>query len=808
MKARQGITGGPADRSPARTAAAVALALCIAFAPSVLRAQAEIKADPSVVTNGDINGDGTFDTFDLIQLEKAIAYNLPLTTEEIETCDVDGNGKLTNYDLLVMKQAYSIASKGTPMFDAIKQSIEADLGKEGDNVEIYLDLARFYSKEGRFDRSKQVLESVIEALDIRHPLYQTISRELNMIQVQEAAKKLLEEDGSSEALYSASEDPTGKVSLRKKVIDMKNRLTDMMKDVRFAANYDSKRTREKLDGVMDDMLRKIGKDQMVDPADISKFNTQVRDVLEDPDNLMKSLSPEQHNEIIRLVDQSTGSMRDEAMKVRQKFEVRTASAESSGSRNPQLGKTARLDRRDIRGALGPQDNLRIDRLIVANNPELLPDTISIVAPAYTLKWDVTNVLGAKDVALEISKANQKFSNPRGIVQDKENALYFTPSMGGISGQRKGSALELEGVGIYQYRVAAIDTKGELISRFSDAVELKVVYNNVKIIASTPQISPRAVNPENPNYNFQWDVSQLEGAKDAAVEVSNPDADFSNPNGRERDRSNTFFFNPSLGKVTGTYGSNLDGLGGPGRYLFRVIAVSPFGDFIGQWSNPDTLNVAAGQKKADSTAVESPIIAPAPQVTFKDSLLSIAWDMKTIKGARGVSIEAARQDTAVAGGGPAAEVVVLSRAVSTTSGVLDIKTDELSEPGNYLFRVAAADSSGALLSLWSKPAGWKNTRAKKADTSAAGQNQAVSAPAQQTAQAASAPEPPPQGKSIRVENSNTPLYKDKSPSGNEVTTLKKGETLILIQRDGMWNRVYYPAKGLYGWVLSYNVKDIE
>lgn len=780
-------------RNAARILAGLLLASgCGAFLPP-LSGQAPV--DGSTATSGDMNRDGVFDMFDLLQLERAVTLELRLPSEEVTACDVDGNGRLTGYDLLVMTQALKRARNGDiGMFDAIKNTIEIDLAKEGDNVETYLDLARFYSKEGRLDRARQVLESIMEALDTRHPLYESINSALKNVEEQETAQRLLNEGADNEAIYNASEDPTGKMSLRQRVIEMKNKLTDLMKDQRFSAHYDSKRTQGKLDAVMDNMLRKIGKDQMVDPGDVTKFNADVRSVLEDPDNIVKSLSAEQHNEIVKIVDQSTGNMRNAAMDLRQKI---TASVSQKAAEDETRGLIRQqiLDRNPARTSV-TSDNLRVDKLIVANSPTIEPDTISIVAPVYTMNWDVSNVLGAKDAAVEIGKVNQKFSNPRGATVDKDKTLFYNPSMGGVTGQRRGSALELEGVGTYQYRVAAIDNRGEMISRFSDPFELVVVTNNLNIIASRPDVSPDTITAEKPAYSFKWNIENVEGAKDAAVEVSNPGANYSNPNGRERDRANTFFFNPSLGKTSGSFDSNIDGLSGPGLYLFRVIGVSPAGEFVGQWSDPDTLIVTTAEAIAQ-VKESGPAVAPPPKVEFQDTAVAVRWDVNPVEKARSISLEVAMSDT----GGSGVEKTVLSRKYPGITGSVLLKLDELAGRGNYLFRIAASDSSGTLITLWSRPEPWRY----KGRMSAADSASSLAENAAALELSAEAPAIP-DGKELRVSVDKSPLYSEKSLSSRELVSLSKGESLILVSRDGMWNRVYYAPKRVYGWMLDINLEQ--
>ena len=56
------------------------------------------QLDTSVKTNGDINGDGVFDTLDLILLEQIVITKQKGTEDQLKRCDVDGNGSLTSYD--------------------------------------------------------------------------------------------------------------------------------------------------------------------------------------------------------------------------------------------------------------------------------------------------------------------------------------------------------------------------------------------------------------------------------------------------------------------------------------------------------------------------------------------------------------------------------------------------------------------------------------------------------------------------------------------------------------------------------------
>jgi len=788
---------------------------------------AKIPIEEGVVTNGDVNRDGYFDLFDLIRLERMVALNLSATADELKSADIDDDGKLTGYDLLVLNDALKNANDGMDMFDAVKTAIEDDLGKSGDNVETYLDMARFYRKEGLLSRSKSVLESIVEAMDPRHPLYQTITSTLDKIKNEEFEAMAQEEDYLNQDIYQPSDEVTGKIGLRRKVVQLRSRLSRLMKDKSFAAHYRGKRVKTRLGDVMDDMLRSISKDQMVDPESFTNFNNEVRRVLEDPENLVKPLDNEQKLKLRQIVDQSTTSMREEAIKIKQENLGRRQLVEQARQTPVASGSSVTgeiLDRREWRrDATSRTDNLTMDRLILANPPVLTPDTISLVAPDYTLKWDVSNVLGAKNAALEISKANLKFTNPRGETPDKENTLYYTPALGGANGERRGSAVELgEGVGTYYYRVAALNAKGEFISRFSDAVPLVVVYNNVDIIANKPELEPRDVNADKPDYTFRWDASNVEGARDVAVEISKPNQVFDNPNGRERDRSNTFFFNPSLGRVAGSQASTIAGLPGPGTYLFRIIGVSPYGDFVGRWSDPESLIVHVSELLPEEiTLSEEPLIPQVPNIETTDSAFSVSWDVSSFAEARGINLEVARttarqstNEEDVAEFNP--DQIVYTESIESTKGTLDITPDRLSGPGDYLLRIAAVGSAGNLVSLWSEPsrlvldeaaiAKFQQASPATAETASAEIGTAVSGEAQ--IEQAEVVQPPPEGESLEVVRNNTPLYEQNNPSSDEIATLKKGEKLIRLETNGLWHRVFYPVGGKYGWVLNFNVKSAQ
>jgi hypothetical protein len=795
-----------------RTLFLLVMSFLIHFSPLIARNPIE----EGFISNGDVDGDGYFDLFDLIRLERTVALNMSVTADELESADVDGDGQLTSFDLLVMNDALKKVNAGMDMFDAVKTAIEDDLGKTGDNVEIYLDLARFYRKEGILSRSKSVLESIVEALDLRHPLYQTIVTTLDKIKAEEFDTITQDEDYLSQDIYQTSGDITGKIGLRRKVVQLKSRLSKLLKDKSFAAHYDSKRIKSRLGGVMDDMLRSISKDKMVDPESFTNFNNEIRRVLEDPDNLVKPLDNEHRVKLQQIVNQSTAGMREEAIKIRQENLAHQQAANQSfrSPAAPGTGPTGEiLDRRDWRrDATSRRENMAMDRLILTNPPLLEPDTISLVAPAYTLKWDVSNVLGAKNAALEISKANLKFTNPRGEVPDQNNTLYYTPALGGIDGVRKGSAMELEGVGTYYYRVAALNAKGEFISRFSDSTPLIVVYNNVDIIASKPELEPRHVNPDDPDYTFRWDISNVEGAKDVAVEISRPNLTFDNPNGRKRDRSNSWFFNHSLGKLMGTQSSNIDGLPGPGNYLFRVIGVSPYGDFIGRWSDPETLIVHAGEILPEEvTPPEEPFIPEAPQIETTDSDFSVSWDVSSITDARGVNLEVA----SVAPGDSlnaddirefSPDQIVYKDSIEGTKGALKISPTQLPGPGDYILHISAVDSVGNLISSWSKPSRLVLNEASITKSQALPPAEKASGPSQ--IEQTEAAQPSPEGESLEVIRNNTPLYEQNSPSSSEIATLQKGEKLVRVSTNGLWYRVFYPVGGKYGWVLNFNVKSSE
>ncbi|MEA1997415.1 MAG: dockerin type I repeat-containing protein, partial [Gemmatimonadota bacterium] len=395
---------------------------------------AQQHSDAGVTTSGDLNGDGFFDIIDLVSLEEAVVLGALAGAGELSACDVDGDGKLTTFDLLVMNDALSNYNEGMDMFDAVKSAIEKDIEKSGDNVAIYLDLARFYRKEKQFYKASNVLRNILEAMDPSHPLYETVQRTLSNLKEEEKNRNMEEEDFLNQEIYRTAEDPTGKVGLRRKVIQMQSRLSNLIKQKDFAAHYNSKRVKARLNSAMEEMLRQVGKDHMVDPDAFQDFNYTVQDIMENPENLTRGLNDEQREKIAKIVNSHTSEMQGEAERIRREISAKQVKVKQSPNAGQEdLTREALLDRRDWRREKN-RDNLRIDRHIVANKPEFEPDTISIVAPSYVIKWDVSNVLGARDAALEISKANRAFSNPRGTTVDQANTLYYTPSLNGISGR--------------------------------------------------------------------------------------------------------------------------------------------------------------------------------------------------------------------------------------------------------------------------------------------------------------------------------------------------------------------------------------
>ena len=183
-----------------RTLFLLALSFSVQFSTLIARNPIE----EGIITNGDVNRDGYFDLFDLISLERIVALNISATADELESADVDDNGQLTGFDLLVLKDALKNVIAGMDMFESVKTAIEDDLGKSGDNVETYLDMARYYRKEGMLGRSRSVLESIIEALNLEHPLYQTIFNTLNRIKDEEMEAAAQEEDFLNQDIYQTT----------------------------------------------------------------------------------------------------------------------------------------------------------------------------------------------------------------------------------------------------------------------------------------------------------------------------------------------------------------------------------------------------------------------------------------------------------------------------------------------------------------------------------------------------------------------------------------------------------------------------
>ncbi len=791
-------------------------AACLTLAPGYAQVSAQQAAATDMITNGDVNRDGVFDIFDIMRLERTVALGMGADEEELSAADVDGNGRLDQFDLLVLNEALSRVNDGISMFDAVKGSIEDDLSRTSDNVETYLDLARFYSKEQMHQRSRDVLESILEALETDHPLYNQVSGQLNAAKRAQMREIEEAEDFLNQDAYQAAGDLAGKTSLRRAVVQLKGKLSKLLNNQQFSAHYNSKRVKSQLGDVMDNMLRTVNQDQMIDASALDNFNTEVRGVLENPENLVKQLDSQQRSQLKDIIDTSTGEMRQEAVRLRQDYARSPSQGGGLGNRSGMgeavLNRGDNLQASDLRG-----QNLQAQGRASANSPLLEPDTISIVSPQYKLSWDASNILGAKNAALEISKPNTKFSNPRGTEPDHDATFFYTPSMGTLKGERRGNALELDGVGTYYYRIAALNSKGELISRFSDATSLVVVYNNLDIAANKPIIEPSAVSPEKPEYDFRWDVSNIEGARDAAVEITKPGYSFANPGGRARDRANTFFFNPSLGRTSGTFNSSIDGLNGPGTYQFRVIAISPNDDFMGMWSEPETLIVAetgdisqpAGVD-ADQQPRKPTEIPPSPQLESSADGLSVNWDVGEIANASGVSFELARLVGGDAANASEVEEVIVSQVLENTRGKFEVEGNLMDQSGRYQARLAAVDSAGNMLSAWSKPSYISMQRPGKASSSTgpatAQQSVQTDAPSDSAQQQEQAPEAPPTGKNMEVNQNNTPLYEENNPSSPEIASLQKGEKLIHVDSDGLWRHVYYPLGGKYGWVLSFNVSQ--
>ena len=482
------------------------------------------------------------------------------------------------------------------------------------------------------------------------------------------------------------------------------------------------------------------------------------------------------------------------------------------NRNRSLVPQERLDRRESGlDRQRPSDNLRIDRKIIANPLKITPDTISLVAPLYTLEWDVSNVLGAKGVVLEISHKDQKFQNPRGIIPDEENQFFISSNeLTSTSGKRSGNAHNLEGVGNYQFRVAALNVNGEFMSRFSDVTELLVVFNNVTTIANIPIIEPNEVTLDNPQYTIRWDVSNVEGARGAAVEISKPDVEFSNPNGSRPDRTNQFFYNPTLGADRGMENSSVEGLPGPGTYLFRIGAISPQGDFIGRWSDPVTLIVGSETPEEEKPAeVDALAIPDPPQVSPPDTAVTISWDVSKISGVNGIMLEVAPAETDSANP-EASSDNKYNQKIAEVKGSHTVNSRDLKGGEDFHARIALIDSTGTMRGLWSPPA---QLKVYNSPASARAQDREDSIAA---AVVSPGPETSPTGdninlgdrKRLTVKKKSIPLYKEKSLSSDELGTLNQGDLLLLMSSDGLWYRVSIPGQQKEGWVFSDNVEPVN
>jgi Dockerin type I domain len=767
--------------------------------------------EQEVVTNGDLNLDGEFNMLDLIQLERTVYLDVPLSDEKIQTCDVDGDLKLTNYDLLVMADAFDVLQEdGIEIFDAIDLSIRKDASRGGDNVEAYLDLARFYRKEKKLERSKRVLSMILETLDTRHPLYELVNSTMTLLDNEEEALRLMNDVSQSQDLFRAEDDPDGKLSLRSMVHKMQDNLSNMLEGSQFASNYNSKKVKAKLNAVMENMLHKLGRDQMLDPADYTLLKGNIQDVLEDPNNLVQDLTVEQRNRLFGEVDRSTENMRSEAMRIRQQVEKRRAEQEKAAATRKQEQMalaTERLDRREGRMAMQREEgNARTDQKIIASSPKLTPDTVSVVAPGYVLEWDVSNVLGAKRVGLEISHADQKFQNRNGNMPDEENQYFWSATqLTTISGKLNLNATNLEGLGVYQFRVAALDMDGELMSKFSDAVNLVMVFNNVNTIANKPIIEPEEVPLDNPQYTIRWDVSNVEGAYDAAVEISKPDAEFSNPNGRKPDRVNQAFFNGNLGNISSKLSSTLSGSGGEGTYLFRVGATSSQGDFIGRWSDPAILVVKKQvvEQPPEETAT---LVPPVPQVSLLDTAVTISWNLSDYPRADGILLEIVPEKTDSDNPGNKYNLKIIGIQGSHT-----VNSSDLNGEGACTARIAAIDNTGSILGLWSPPVEFKVYNTIEADLSVIQENTTPMAQASGVKQeTASAGEDSSfeEGQKLVVKRKTATLYKEKSLSSPEIATLNQGEILLLREANEYWYKVALPGKRQKGWVFKNDVELFE
>ena len=123
-----------------------------------------------------------------------------------------------------------------------------------------------------------------------------------------------------------------------------------------------------------------------------------------------------------------------------------------------------------------------------------------------------------------------------------------------------------------------------------------------------------------------------------------------------------------------------------------------------------------------------------------------------------------------------------------------------------------DPSGKLLSSWSESSPLVLNISQKNVTKLSNDSQDTQSQTSITGTSPAAQpqeqEEVPQGDKLEVVSNNTPLYEDRNPSSREIESMQKGEILIRISTNGLWHRVYCPAHGTYGWVLTFNVRAIQ
>ena len=120
--------------------------------------------------------------------------------------------------LLVLTDAYkSYQYDGQDLFESVKGAIEKDLDKGVDNVDVHLDLSRFYRKEGMLERSRQVLDDLLENMSPNHPLYETVTRTRSQIEDEVKTKNLMNRDDALDSgLYYTGNNAGGKVTYAKR----------------------------------------------------------------------------------------------------------------------------------------------------------------------------------------------------------------------------------------------------------------------------------------------------------------------------------------------------------------------------------------------------------------------------------------------------------------------------------------------------------------------------------------------------------------------------------------------------------------